>query len=132
MGRDGKRWIHVQWMWCNKIRERTEFRYIKEESSEDGSSFDTGERGEKTMRKCERCGNVMVEDKNIEITGGADKFTIGYMGQSKIGRFLNIPEYEKTPKVAICKFCGKVELFFDEKTIQEIKGIMLKEKHVGD
>lgn len=81
------------------------------------------------MRKCERCGNVMVEDKNIEITGGADKFTIGYMGQSKIGRFLNIPEYEKTPKVAICKFCGKVELFFDEKTIQEIKGIMLKEKH---
>ena len=82
------------------------------------------------MRKCERCGNVMVEDKNIEIAGGADKFTIGYMGQSKIGRFLNIPEYEKTPKVAICKFCGKVELFFDEKTIQEIKGIMLKEKHV--
>lgn len=45
---------------------------------------------------------------------------------------MNIPEYEKTPKVAICKFCGKVELFFDEKTIQEIKGIMLKEKHVGD
>ena len=84
------------------------------------------------MRKCERCGSVMVEDKNIEITGGADKFTIGYMGQSKIGRLLNIPEYEKTPKVAICKFCGKVELFFDEKAIQEIKGIMLKEKHVGD
>ena len=61
------------------------------------------------MRKCAKCGNVMMSDLRLKVNGG------GY------GSVVHVDEKQKAKiigdvKVAVCPKCGNIEMYLEDLT----------------